>query len=231
MWAPLILLPVELAQRFGKAKTIPLNTFSYFARRKMLSDIEQGHAVSPRMINTGYPYTLLTVMATAMASREHILHLICLCFIYSICLFFIVKGRGLRPFAWIVAFSMAMCLAGLSQFALYKLYQYYFSSRGYLEDAYTSSSVARTSIGRLGSLKLSPKIQWRLETIDASPPRLLRSATYNYYENSIWKHQLKDESGSNRLLLDTEYLSETYLNIFPDGDVRTFSELTQFEFP
>ena len=67
-WSPLTLLPILLAQRYGKSELIPLNTFSFFARRKMIHDIKQGYHVDPTMINIGYLYIAITLLATAVAS-------------------------------------------------------------------------------------------------------------------------------------------------------------------
>ena len=63
VWAPFVFLPMELAQRFGKAENIPLSTFSFFARRKMLQDIKEGRKITPRLFNTGYPYISIIILS------------------------------------------------------------------------------------------------------------------------------------------------------------------------
>ena len=37
-WMPVYLLPMILAQQYGTSETMPLNTFSFIARRRMLLD-------------------------------------------------------------------------------------------------------------------------------------------------------------------------------------------------
>ncbi|MBT8043755.1 MAG: hypothetical protein KJO79_02290, partial [Verrucomicrobiae bacterium] len=125
VWAPLIMLPLELAQRYGNAAKIPLNTFSFFARKKMEHDLQQGRSISPRMINTGYPYIAVVILATAMASRNELHHFIGLTLVIGFCLYAYMRHGGFRPMAWISAFFLVILLSYLGQWSMFKLYNYY----------------------------------------------------------------------------------------------------------
>jgi len=225
VWAPLTLLPLELAQRYGKAASIPLNTFSFFARRKMIHDTKQGYHVSPRMIHTGYPYLAITLLATAVTSRNDMQHFIGLAIILGVCLFFNARQNGIRPMAWLTSFLIIVATSYAGYWGLFKVYQQYAHGMSDQEGRrYTSANEARTSIGKLGRLKLSPQIFWRMQAYQADVPPLLRTATYHQYNRAVWKHipppddedSLRDEHG---------YLSESRLKgTNTDRNIRYFSD-------
>ncbi|BDS06182.1 hypothetical protein NT6N_12220 [Oceaniferula spumae] len=189
VWSPLTLLPLELAQRYGKAALIPLNTFSFFARRKMQRDLKHGYHVKPRMINTGYIYLAIVMLATAVASRDDTRHFIGLAIIFGACLFFNARKHGFRPIAWAASFLMIVAISYAGQWSMSKLYHYYSGGRdGDDPGRHTSANESRTNIGRLGRIKLSPHIFWRMWVESAEVPSLLRTATYNQYYRATWKH-------------------------------------------
>lgn len=190
VWAPFIFLPIELAQRFGNAKNIPLSTFSFFARRKMLQDIEEGRKITPRLFNTGYPYITIVIMATAKASRYDLYHYIGLSILVGICLYGYTKNNGRRPLAWACAFILLLALSWVVQWSMYKVSRHYRGGGGeqVMLNQTMSASETRTSIGRLGRIKLNPKILWRMKLQDGKNPKLLRSATYNRYSKATWTY-------------------------------------------
>ena len=111
IWAPLILLPIELAMRYGKTDKIPLNTFSFFARRKLEQDIKQGRITHPRMINTGYAYLGVVLLATAMGSKNELHHFIGLCIVIAVALWANGRKTGLRPVAWVASILLVITLS------------------------------------------------------------------------------------------------------------------------
>ena len=228
VWAPLILLPLELTQRYGKAATIPLNTFSFFARKKMDGDIAHGRSISPRMVNTGYPYIALIILATAMASRHSWHHFAGLSIMLASCLFFYTKNKNFRPIAWSTALLLTLTLGFAGQWTMHKLYKYFTGGRhtGGGDRTYTNES--RTSIGKLGKLKLSPKIFWRMSVYEGNTPPLLSTATYNYYTNTRWSHKFTAPLGSNALYED-DFTEDTRINAFRERDTRTFAKNTDIK--
>lgn len=225
VWAPFIFLPIELAQRFGTAKSIPLSTFSFFARRKMLDDIKEGRKITPRLFNTGYPFITIVILATAKASRHDLYHYIGLSVLVGICLYGYTKNNGRRPTAWACAFILLLLLSWLGQWSMYKLSRYY---RGGGQQAMLNQTMSaaetRTSIGRLGRIKLNPKILWRMSLHNGSKPKLLRSATYNQYSKAIWFY-LPTTSGSSNDYDEFGYRGSSSAVVTDDQrDIRWFSE-------
>jgi len=225
VWAPFIFLPIELAQRFGTAKNIPLSTFSFFARRKMLDDIKEGRKIAPRLFNTGYPYITIVILATAKASRHDLYHYIGLSILVGICLHGYTKNNGRRPVAWACAFILLLALSWVGQWSMYKLSRHYRGGNQQITLNQTMSAAeTRTSIGRLGRIKLNPKILWRMKLHNGSKPKLLRSATYNQYSKAIWFY-LPTTSSSSNDYDEFGYKGSSSAAVREDQrDIRWFSE-------
>ncbi len=234
IWTPLILLPVELAMRYGKDTQIPLNTFSFFARKKWEHDLKLGRDmkwVHPRMINTGYPYIALVLLATSTRSQNELHHFIGLTIIISIALLCNGRKSGFRPIAWATGLIAIIALTLVSQWGMGKLH-HYLRNHG-AEGAPTnriSTNESRTSIGKLGKLKLDPRIQWRMTVDHGDAPKLLRVATYNQYASARWKYIFNSNGHSDQLDQRDEkgYLSSTDL---PNEDIRIFKEDEQSPMP
>lgn len=225
VWAPLALLPIELAQRYGKASQIPLNTFSFFARKKMDRDITEGRPISPRMINTGYPYIAVVILAMAMASKDDIRHFAGLSLTTGACLYFYVRKNGFRPWAWSLALLMTLAIAFAGQWGMFKLYHHFTGARADSGGNRTAANESRTSIGKLGRLKLSPRIFWRMTVHEGNVPKLLRTATYNQYDRARWTHEFNlPPEGSQRD--DFDYIGSTDISLTQDRDIRTFTDET-----
>ncbi len=228
VWAPFIFLPIELAQRFGNAKNIPLSTFSFFARRKMLSDIAEGRKITPRLFNTGYPYITIVLLATAKASRHDLYHYLGLSILVGICLFGYTKNNGRRPVAWTCAFILLLALSWLGQWSMYKVFRHYRGGGQQTIINHTMSATeTRTNIGRLGRIKLNPKILWRMKLHNGPKPKLLRSATYNRYSRAMWSYSYRESNDA-----DNEYDVAGYKNsivaaiVENQRDIRWFTKNT-----
>lgn len=227
VWTPLILLPLELAQRYGIARKIPLNTFSFFARKKMDRDMHQGRSITPRMINTGYPYIALVILATAMASRDELHHFIGLSLVIGACLFFPMQKNGLRPWAWTSAMLLVLALSFVGQWGLLKLYDHFIGTQTHGAGRHTSANESRTSIGRLGRLKLSPRIFWRMQVNEGNVPKLLRTATYNQYSRARWSHDFTPSTDRD----DYDYLDPTDISVSQERTIYTFSAEDNIQLP
>ncbi len=220
VWSPLILLPLELTQRYGNSRKIPLNTFSFFARKKMERDILLGRSTSPRMINTGYLYIAVVVLAMAMASKNELYHFIGIFLVIGACLYFYMRNNGFRPWAWASAFLIVIALSYISQWGMFKLYHHYMGNQGSEAGRRTSANESRTSIGKLGQLKLSPRIFWRMQVSDGNIPKLLRTATYNQYSRARWLHQFNPDKNRD----EDDYLDSTDISVSQETNIYTFKE-------
>lgn len=226
VWAPFILLPLELAQRFGTANHIPLSTFSIFARRKMLQDIKEGRKISPRVLNTGYLYITMAILATAKASRHDLYHYIGLSLLIGICLYAYTRKSGHRRWAWATAFILLLTLSWLGQWGMYKISRYYRGGGGtqIMHNQSISSTQSRTSIGRLGRIKLNPNILWRMTVHYGGVPRLIRAATYNQYSKAIWTYSYVASDDSKNEYEDSGYRTNpSAAAIEGERDIRWFT--------
>jgi len=225
IWTPLIFLPVELAMRYGQAEKIPLNTFSFFARKKYIADLKLGRPTQPRMINTGWIYLATILLATAMGSQQPLQHGIGLAIIAVIALIISGKKTGHRPVAWTFCILLTLLLSLIGQWGMVKLYDYYRGASGETRDQRgISANENRTSIGRLGRLKLSPHIFWRMKVHEGNSPKLLRIATYNRYARANWKYQYAPPEDSANITTqrdDDGYLPSTSA---PNSNLLIFSD-------
>ena len=223
VWVPLILLPIELAMRYGRADKIPLNTFSFFARKKMVQDLKHGRYVQPRMINTGYAYTAVVLLATAMGSRHETYHFAGLSILLSTALFMNGRKTGFRPIAWCSSILLVLILSLVSQWGINKLYDYYQGGeRDGTPGRDISANETRTSIGRLGRLKLSPQIFWRMKVDNGNTPALLRVATYNRYSRANWKYTLNPENINDERDIEGYIIADDAST--EDFDIRIFKK-------
>lgn len=227
VWIPLILLPIELAQRYGRGKRIPLNTFSYFARKKMEQDITQGRQVSPRMINTGYAYIAFVLLASAVVSKNELHYFIGFSIITSICIFLSAKQAGYRSWAWPIAMLATLAMAYTGQKGLFYFYQLYRGSNEGEQRLYTQANESRTSIGRLGRIKMSPRIFWRMKVNEGNIPHLLRVASYNHYTNARWIHDFEPPSQDSQrdeedyIIAQSIEINNQRIDSFIEGDDST----------
>ncbi|MDC1406515.1 transglutaminase-like domain-containing protein [Akkermansiaceae bacterium] len=226
VWAPFVFLPMELAQRFGKAENIPLSTFSIFARRKMLQDIEAGRKITPRLFNTGYPYISIIILATAKASRHDLFHYIGLSILIGLCLYAYTKNNGRRPLAWSCAFILLLALSWLGQWSMFKILRHYRGGGQQVTLNQTMSATeTRTNIGRLGRIKQNPNIVWRMKVHNGPKPKLLRSATYNRYSRAIWNysHRKSNDIGNDYDAMGYKG-SSSAATVEGERDIRWFTQ-------
>jgi len=223
-WAPFILLPLELAQRFGNADKIPLNTFSFFASRKMQQDLREGRDISPRMINTGYLYIAITLLAATKASHNGLHHFIGLCLIVGACFYAYTKKNGYRPWAWTSAFVLVILFTQIGQMSMFKLRRYYRGDHTISDQQNISTNENITRIGKLKKIKPSPRIFWRMQATEGSTPKLLGYASYNQYDRGKWSYEFNefdesayDEFGYRPNLSSAATTAE-------DRDIRWFSD-------
>jgi hypothetical protein len=184
-WLPLYLLPMILAQQYGMSESMPLNTFSFIARRRMQLDLAAGREAHPIRVNVGYAYFCAVLMASALGRVDRVWFFIGMFLLASLALFFASPAGRTRPLAW----GLAMILVGLSGLGvtagltgLYALIQGQQFSRG---GAAPIASQSRTAIGKVGELKLSNEICWRAR---GEVPALLRELVFNRYKQGIWVH-------------------------------------------
>jgi len=186
-WFPLCFLPVELAQRYGKSDKMNLNTFFYFSRQRMRQDLKEGRSVSPKTINTGYPYLFGVLVVASCSSRMDIyVHIAMLALMTIVILSVSIKrGLGWKRLIW--ALPMMLLVAVWMQSETAAIYKSY-AARGsaYKAPGQGESSPHRSTLGQLGNMKQSPEIQWRMWGDDV--PEYLRLNSYNKHHGLMWSY-------------------------------------------
>jgi len=189
VWMPLFFLPLMLAQQYAIDPRMPLNTFSFIARRKMHLDRAAGRTVEPVQIHFGYVYFCLVIMASALGRVSEAFFFAGLLILAALALFFASPVARRRPVGWSVAFGSAAA-AGLGVAAgLVTLYQ---ALGGLYQMAGTMPPAGdriRTAIGQLGRVKLSYGIRWRVREDEPGGRHLFREAVYNRYGLGHWTHR------------------------------------------
>ena len=195
VWIPVCLLPVILAQNYAREPTMPLNTFSVVARRKMLIDRKAGRDVRPIQVHIGYPYLCAVMVAAAMTRIDEIAFFAGAGVLITLALFFASSVSRLRPIRTVIALLLVTIFGAVSSVGLKALWLRLDSPYSRTGGGFTSGDLSQTAIGKLGRLKQSKGIRWRVEEAATEGPRLFREAVYNHYSDAQWWHRPIPERG------------------------------------
>lgn len=192
-WLPPLLLPVQFVQSFGLRQSIPLNTFSFFARQRRARNAQLGIEDNAVHFNFGNAYLIVALVASTLGpAADGWLFLPGLLILAG---WVLLTHRAGRPLHLVAALALAGLLALAGQFGLNKAYDWV--TKGGLDsrDSFLDPNHYRTAIGRLGEIKLSPKILWRLKPAPGTmPPLHLRTASYDRYSSGIWSNSERGAS-------------------------------------
>lgn len=181
-WMPPLLLPMQFIQSYGLTSSLPLNTFSFLAKRRRSRNLRLGLTESVIHINFGNVYFAATMVAATLGERSSsILFLPGMIILTG---WMLLAASRSRPFALVVALSVAGGLAVAGQKGLQSLDGWYGNSE---PRSQFDPNNASTLIGRPGPVQQSRDIVWRLKPLGGKvPPRLLRTAGYNSYRMGKW---------------------------------------------
>lgn len=189
-WLPLLLAPLQLAQSYSLNDRMPLTIFSFFARRRMLRNLELGLPVRPIRINFGAVYLPLTVVSCTLG--EHADNGFFLAGIVAITGWATISAGHRSRGATVLALLLAAGIALGGQAGLSALYSRLIKS-GSGGDEENTLSHYRTEIGNRGEIKQSTQILWRLRTLQGRTPQLLHTALFNQYDRGIWSYRVPPE--------------------------------------
>lgn len=186
-WMPALLLPMQFIQSFGMKSALPLNTFSFLARRRRERNLRLGLPESITYFNFGNAYFIATIVAATLGPRAES-SLFFLPVVVILTGWLILSASRSRPVTLLMALAVASCMALGGQLSLNYLDEVYGGSDSY-RPKFNPNAVS-TMVGRPGNVNLSPEILWRLRPqTKGAPPRLLRTATYNTYKTGRWSTQ------------------------------------------
>ncbi len=192
-WLPFMMLPLMLAQQYARTGGIPIVTFSFIARRKLVADRKAGRPVDNFAIQLGYPFIVLVVATAGMGVGSLLLlgsvelrYVVGVAFLLGWALFKMREKRA-RPMAWSVAYLGSMVIAVAISFSLLAMYRYWKSSLSQGGSQQVSALETQTAIGQVRELQLNPKILWQYFHEKGEVPELLKLGAYNEPLGDMWQ--------------------------------------------
>lgn len=224
---PVILFPLVAAQVYSVGETFNLRTLFL-----LLNNLTFAQDLPPLNVNLTYPYFALCLFSASAAYSENMSFYLGVVILGGLAFWFWRSPR-FSPLIWLVILVLASSVGFVGHLALHNLHLslekmvYEFVSGNYSVDVDPYQKT--TSMGAIGTLKLSNQILFRLETKpEETPPPLLRESTYNKYFSSMWVAAnsefmpLKPDNEGTKWLLTTkpelpETKEVTIYDNFPDG--------------
>jgi hypothetical protein len=187
-WLPMTFFLFMTAQSFSAREGVPLETISFILQWRWKRARKQGQPLpQSRSVNISYPYLGLCLMAASAHSGEDN------SFFWGLCL---LLAWGLWPHrsrnlaVWAAAVGVAITAGYFGQGGLSRLQRYLETINPQWFSGFTRQRFegveAKTSLGQIGRLNLSPKIVIRLDAGTNRPPNLLREASYHNYKAETW---------------------------------------------
>lgn len=190
-WLPVFLLPVQFVQSYGTRDRVPVHVFAVIARRRIERDRLLGRMVEIPEIVFGHVTFVTALLTASLGANASVTWFLPVCL--ALVGWALRAGTMAGPSPW-VPMALALALVGGigwgGQYAMDGLFRWLSSGRWATEAMeWSGSQMTRTAIGRLGRIKQSPEIVWRLQEVTGVPPQLLRTAGYNRYAQGIWFHR------------------------------------------
>lgn len=191
-WLPVILLPLQFVQAYGMARTMTLAVFSMMVRRRREHAVKYGLPFREIRFGFGNIFLCATLLAAALGERADSLLFYPGLVVLAAWGLAAARGGGWRQvaLAGTAAVALSALLGVAGQKGLTKLYHFAISrGEGATDHGLEYRREHQTSIGRLGRIKQSPEIMWRLIPEQGPLPSLLRIASYNSYQSfsSRWQ--------------------------------------------
>jgi hypothetical protein len=193
-WLPALLLPLQFVQAFGLRNSIPGRTFSFFTNKQRELNHRHGLDYSAVNFNFGHVYLIMVmVAATPLGDRPDswlFLPGLVVLTVWAL----LGCGRCRRVYS-IVLLLLAGGIGVAGQIGLAKTYDWL--NYGVWEGTgdFLNPNHYRTAIGRLGEIKQSTSILWRVRPDPANPvPTHLRGVCYNRYRAGLWNNLTPPET-------------------------------------
>jgi hypothetical protein len=216
---PILLTPVLLAQLLGQQEKIPLSTLFYTLRRK--------HRSNDKSVDFQLPYCAMVMLSAGAANVQNPYYFI-LCVLFFIALLWTIRPQQSRVYYWLPVMALAVALSYIGYKGLRQLHNVVEQqSIQWLSEWNADPFKNQTSIGDIGELKLSSKIEFRLK---ADGQLLLHQASYDHYLGQSWIASKRlfntenfqpppDKTGIKHLEILQQSLNRTVLAL-PDGVVN-----------
>ncbi len=183
-WLPMMFLPIMAAQWLGTRERLGWRVFSILLRRR------PGEDPPDAGLHVAYPFFAICLLATSATKPDRVFFYPGFCGLMAWVLW-VNRNRRFPVWLWAM-FLSAVVIAGFdSQRRLHEL-------QSVMENRFNNwifSFVRRdsdiresqTALGRIGRVKLSNRIMWRLKAEGTPPPpSLLREASFNTFRYNTW---------------------------------------------
>ncbi|HEY8219481.1 MAG TPA: hypothetical protein VIF86_05220, partial [Methylobacter sp.] len=237
-WLPVVFAPVLFAQLFSDAQTLPLATWFYSLRKSgstgefdfkppytSLYNRESGVIRLLKEIDFIVPYAALTVLSAGAANVQSPAYFIIAAMLFTGILWSVRPKHSPVPL-WLLCIVTAVAVSHYGYHGLQRLSAAIEEkSVRWLGDWQTDPFKGQTSIGDIGELKLSDKIQFRVKT---DRPLLLHQASYDLYLGHNWAASERlftpknpaSQSGKLQKLEILQQLTQQSILALPDGTAK-----------
>jgi hypothetical protein len=187
-WLPALLLPLQFVQAYGMRGGMSPRVFSFFTKAQRAA--KHGYQADPGrgVFNFSHVYLVAVLLAATPVWKmaDSWIHLPGLAVLVAWAL---IASRRCRWPQVAVLTAVALGIGFGGQWGLDRAYQWFnhgmFRNRGLDQNP----THFRTAIGKLGEIKQSGEIIWRLRTGDGGmPPTHLRTRGYNRYRAGLWSN-------------------------------------------
>ncbi|MBL6986365.1 MAG: transglutaminase domain-containing protein [Methylobacter sp.] len=238
-WLPVVFAPALFAQLFSSRQKLPLGALFYSLRKQpektgktdsklpyvALYNRESGVIRLLKEIDFTLPYAGLTVLSAGAANVQSTAYFITAVTLFTGILWSVRPKHSSVPI-WLLSIALAIAVSHFGHQGLNRLHALVEEkSVEWLSESYTDPFKSQTSIGDVGKLKLSDKIEFRLK---ADKPILLHQASYDIYLGHNWmaskrlfssKNPAIDNGKLKHLEILQQFNKETILAL-PDGTVK-----------
>lgn len=224
-WLAPLLFPLQFVQSYGMRDSMPLETFSFLARRRRLRNERLGLIGDSVHFNYGNIFFLATMISAAAGSKaDSWIFLPGLVLLIGWVL--LAAGRSkIRSLAPVLIVAGGLALVG--QIGMKKLADWIGKGGGYGGEQF-NPNFNYTAIGTPGTIQQSSDIVWRIRPeANSSYPLLLRTASFNFFFSSTWQNQRASATSFNDL--SSTMLGEDIYHLLREGDaVESLASLPVF---
>jgi hypothetical protein len=184
-WLPMTFYLLVAAQKFCERGGIPLSVFSLVSPRRRR---KAGETTTPRDLDVSYPYFIMCLFSAGFHQNQGTHTYFWGQFVLLAWALWPARSRRFGLYAWLAAMTLAVALGYSGARGIGLLVQasqsFNVQFMQWMLKPKTDARQSITSMGRIGKLKLSPRIVIRLEPQNGSPaPTYLREATYRSYQS------------------------------------------------
>ncbi|MGK7893620.1 MAG: DUF4129 domain-containing transglutaminase family protein [Xenococcus sp. (in: cyanobacteria)] len=191
-WFPVVFFPFLTAQAYSTSDLIDIRMFFYFLRNR-----------KPIAINLTYPFFALCIIAASAGNSRGMTLYLGIFLLSAIALWF-QRSNRFSPQVWICLIILAGGMGILGHLALHRLHRIveyqtgqffsglYHHHHHHHHHHYNDPTETTTTIGDIGSVKLTNKILFRVKPQPEALPTILRESlllrrvSHNKYRSGTW---------------------------------------------